>query len=323
VWSSGTLIVLRQCWLVVLVAACSGETGPTLAADALADEIVAAQCEHAVTCLEMPDQATCVASRPADNILLTTVADILAGTIHYDAHAGAACVAFLRDRPCAFSTGTFYSAVTRLYLPHRNPCIRMFEGTVGDGETCNAQAECAAYGDCFGPSCDWYTSCCTGACSARPVVGIGDRCDTAHCPDDAYCSGADDFTCKTQITTAGAMCNASDACAPPLACVFQAHDLPGTCVQEPTPSPTGGSCPCFDTDMCEAGTCVPKPGVGEPCGPMGECVGYAACIGIGTTCVAPIPPNEACSVAVGSPGCLGEATCVDSVCTLPPTVACP
>jgi len=304
---------------VVVLAACSGSAGPTLPADELADAIVAAQCEHAVTCGDMPDQATCLASRHADNILLTTVADILDGTIHYEEHRGAACVAFLRDRPCFDSGGDYVSAVVDLNLPHDNQCILMFDGTVGDGQTCNARDQCAAFGDCFGPACDWHTSCCTGTCAAHPIVGIGDSCTGAHCPDGAYCED----TCKLQITTEGASCNETDACAPPLACVISRATLMGTCVRQPPPPP--GGCPCANGEVCNStGTCVPRALVGEPCADASSCVGYADCLGSPSVCVARILPGQPCMIAVGAPICLGDATCINGVCTLPPAgVACP
>jgi hypothetical protein len=284
--------MLRRALAFAILAGCG--TMAKVPVEDLVDEIVTARCDHAIACLDMPDAATCQALRPADNILLSIVADIRSGLIAYDPVLGARCVDEIRAKSCGFTGGPYYSDLVG-YTVRVDPCLEMLQGQSPNGGICNENAACAEYGQCFGPACDRSMTCCTGTCTAMPLVGLGAPCASAHCPDDAYCNVND-----------GAPCDRIDSCMPPLTCDFPTHGNMGTCTRVPASAPT-----------------PPRVPIGAACDEAAAvCVGWAECLG--GVCVAGLALGATCSATTsGVPTCFGDALCVDSVCTVPQTTPCP
>ncbi len=309
--------------LGVVVAGCGDDP---IAIKDLPGDILDARCNRDVACANDPDTATCQASHTGatDNESLTLFADVDAGVIKYDAGAAAACL------------GEFKSSCTFAGLhtaPDVSACDGVFTGTVATGGACEINQECAGHAVCTqtDTACNRNTACCAGTCSAdvpQPtVVAIGGACDgnTKVCANQtAYCkiaSGTQSGTCTALVTGAGTACDVFDACANPLYCDTSGSGSgsSGTCKKA---AATGEACmqdagiSCADgRDYCNAAMkCTRLPTVGEAC-PDGACVGFATCES--AVCVARPGAGDACVVGAQA-SCLGNLTCTNGTCKLPP-----
>lgn len=195
----------------------------------------------------------------------------------------------------------------------------------GAGEACGATEQCDPGHNCVGGACvasticDGSASCGYGTECA--MVGVCEETrPTGHpCTDDTNCDPG--LTCTTAIET----CEEAPAAGAPCArgrCAIGAFCESGTCVAKRTIGATcdpaldescvdgafcsrGGVCEadladgetcmrtveCSSASHCNGGTCVPRPGAGEPC--FDACLGDLGCIGgvcadpLGAACTRP------------------------------------
>jgi hypothetical protein len=305
-----------------LVAGC-GSGGGGVSINDLAAQIADASCARAVTCKEMPDVATCKASKQTeDYFTLTMKADVASGKVKYDEGLGAACADSIRNETCVF---------TGFRSDPNNPCSKMFTGTVATGGACFQSAECANGASCnpTDTNCDNGTMCCPGTCGAAPTKGaVGATCqDDSQCNDDLYCASAMS-KCAAVITAEGGMCGDDfTACANPMLCDVMFIGGTGTCY---TLAGDGQTCdpnkllPCSVEDQyCDATTmkCTATLALGASCASGQTCVGYASC-DTSMMCTALKKSGEACTVDQnGNSNCLGDLGC-STTCQLPTAMAC-
>ncbi len=313
--------------VLVVAAACGGhhDGGPDASGDvtsglSLGDFVTMrhdAICAEQVACSAMPDTATCDAVLAIDTTELeTVVADVIAGTVTYDGNAATACLAYLQGG-CTFAG---------FHVP--SPCDTVFDGTLAIGAACNEDEDCTGYvagrATCVATTttCDRTTACCAGSCTATAAKGaLGSPCTGPTCGSGLYCSDMTS-TCTAIATTAGMSCYGFDGCADPMYCdALSGSD--GICtnaaasgdVCEPT-----ATLPCVeDSDYCDVETamCTPKAAIGHACSATVPCVGFANCDVTGL-CIAIPTQGQPCFTGTGI-ACLGDLTCVDSLCTGPAT----
>ncbi len=305
--------------LAVALAACGSDS---ISINDFGKRYIAARCSFQVTCQEMPDTATCEASYSLnDSGFLTLVAAVNAKTVKYDGEAAASCVDSVASTSCAFSG---------FYL--KDPCAKVFTGTVATGGACFINEECAGVGSVCNqtdPNCDASTTCCPGTCAAGATkMPVGGHCTgSADCQDGLYCSTATSV-CKTPVAQSGAACDELDGCADPMYCNgdFAAMPFTGTCAKAPGRNATCNIkdlLPCADErDYCDHNTtkCTQNVSVGATCDTMGTttgatCVGFAYCNN--GSCAAEPKAGSTCD-AMNGPNCLGGLSCTNSTCALPP-----
>lgn len=306
----------RSLWILSLVAGCGGGS---VDLEDLPAELESSQCEAAVRCGGMPDDATCAASVEFDGIdVATTEAAVEAGTIKYDGDEARKCVDQFASNDCTFPG---------LHSQDDSPCDRMFTGTIAVGSACNIDLECEGTAFCaaFDPACDPNVACCAGTCTAGiTIVPLGEACSAQQglfCEANTFCKvGADSAVCSA-LGKEGDGCDALDGCEDPLYCNLHAGGEPAVCTKPPG---KGADCniddliPCGDArEFCDAATakCVARLDIGQACAPGTRCVGFAACVS--GTCVADPKAGETCVDRV-EPLCLGTMECANGVCALPP-----
>ncbi len=316
---------MRSALLVILIIAGCGDnhdggrdaSGDVAAGVALADLAALrhdAICAEQIACSDIPDMATCDAAVTSDTTQLDTlIADVMAGIVTYDGNAATACLAYLQGT-CTFAG--FHVA---------NPCDAMFDGTLAIGAACNEDAECAGYvagsATCVATSqtCDRTAACCSGSCTATAGKGaVSSPCTGPTCASGLYCSTASSM-CTAIATTAGMSCYGSDGCADPMYC-DELSSAGGICTHA---AASGDACeptatlPCAEgSDYCdvESALCTTKSTVGNACSSTIPCVGFANCdTGM---CVAIPSQGQPCFTGTGT-ACLGDLTCVASVCVAP------
>ncbi len=315
---------MRIALLVVLAAACGGhhdgsDAGGDVATGVPLGDLTAmrhdAICAEQVACSAMPDTATCDAALQINTTEWETlVGDAMAGTVTYDGNAATACLAYLQGL-CTFAG---------FHVP--DPCDAMFDGTLAIGAACNEDEECTGYvagsATCVATSttCDRTTTCCPGTCTTATAKGaIGSPCSGSTCGSGLYCSDMTS-TCAAIATTAGMSCYGSDGCADPMYCDELSAGA-GICTKaaasgdvcEPT-----ATLPCVEDDeYCDVETamCTPKAMIGHACSTTIPCVSFANC-DVTEMCIATPTVGEACFTGTGT-ACLGDLTCVSTLCTAP------
>jgi hypothetical protein len=309
---------MRNALIVVAVAAACGNS---VSITDFAAKYIDARCQNEVACQQMPDMATCKASRfLEDNYYETVVALVKAGTIKYSGDEAGSCFDRIASLGCSF-TGFRPTA--------DDPCQKMFTGTVAAAGACLVSEECAGAGSTCAqtdPACDPTTACCAGTCMAAAAkLPLGGNCGTsAQCADNAYCSDKTN-QCTAVVTTSGGACEGLDGCSNPMYCNEDFQTFTGTCM---TAVASNAACdktallPCADErDYCDLQTlkCTRNSPVAAACDSTGTgngagCIGYAECSN--STCVAYPKAGATCDAMTG-PSCLGDLGCTNSVCTLP------
>lgn len=298
----------------VLVPACSGEdpaptTGGPISIEAYRAELEKAGCELAVRCGLMPDQATCldVSSPGIDTLQL--LADVVYGTVTYDAAAARTCVEAFRGAGC----DTLASSRKAL----EQACANVFKGTVAEGGACVVDDECSGDARCDLEMCMGGGACCLGKCAPKPArVSLGGDCAMDPCEESAYCDSEDDgmgnvtATCEKRVDN-GQPCKDADGCLDGLGCDTSGG---GTCYKL---SKEGEPCNanlksqvclridnwCHDVDK----KCSKLPAAGEPCTPDNKCLASAHCDA--GTCKARLLEGAECTQMEGSIPCLGSLKC--------------
>ncbi len=307
---------------MLAVVGCSSDGGVAVG-DYLA-KLQAAFCKRDTACHDYPDVATCNAAfQVADDYYLTMVAAVGRKEVTYDASAASACIDEIASGGCAF---------TGFQVTH-DSCSKVFTGTIAIGGPCSETAECVAPAVCAfsNVTCNPFTACCAGTCSAPPAVAIGAACmQSSDCVDGAYCAQSTK-KCAAIATTEAAACDGFDGCANPMVCSYDVNtNTFSTCY---TPAAKHATCdptlfiPCAESDeYCDATThtCADDLIVGAPCGGSNgaQCLGYEYCGGPNFHCVAKPAAGEACTVSGGFSNCLGSLECTNNVCTLPAQMAC-
>lgn len=282
-----------------------GPLGPVSLAE-LPAALEDAVCAFEVRCGMWPDDATCrEAFDPAATDVPQLVAYAEADLLFYDADTAGACLTAYRDRDCAWLGGGIGPAAV---------CDDVFTGTKPADVPCFHDEECTGDSFCETQAC--ADGCCTGVCKAKaaPVADGGD-CSAAPCADGGYCrlDGAGGARC-TAVAAAGTACTAVDGCGPDALC----HG--GLCValaaDDAACDPAIGAAACAGIDRwCDpaSSTCARRVAVGESCASHAQCIEAATCGG--GTCVARPGLGDPCGETASRGGCLGELACLGGVCT--------
>ncbi len=196
-------------------------------------------------------------------------------------------------------------------------------GTLANGAACGDNAQCTT------GFCNISSGSC-GVCAARVTAG-GSCTNGSACASGLVCGGG---TCKT-AGSAGDVCDSSNPCGGGLYCNAVNVMSSGTCAALVTTAggacPTASACSFFDGLDCNANmvcSTIPFAQAGAACGIVTGTT-YTFCPG-GTYCkittgmASGTCANDAADGATcdASTSCLPNATCTNSLCTLPDPGAC-
>jgi len=315
------------CAASTLVSACSGDDttppagGGPIPIESIRKEYETALCASLVRCGYMPDNATCVDLNAASQDQLQLLADVVYGTVTYDAAAARTCVNAISGLTCEGLSKGLQSV--------QSSCDSVFKGSVPEGGGCVVDDECLGDSRCDKEMCMGGGACCIGKCvPGTELVPLGGDCSMAACISDAYCDQGDGQggampTCSARKDN-GQTCNAVDACLAGQRCDTGGD---GTCYklsaegQQCNPTISNGSCLSID-NWCDATAkkCVKLPGANEPCAQDGDklrCLGYAYCDDEAMTCKARPVEGEDC--VMNGPQCLGTLYCAHDDMTMKDT----
>jgi hypothetical protein len=296
---------------LVAVMVCAVGCGGGVAIEDYGDALADAFCERFARCGGIESRAVCreILGDPGSYFieLQHAVAD---GSVIYDEEAMEECLDALASASCD------RTAANARVEPQA--CRDALRGTVADGGACAIGAQCIS-GGCDNPSCGM--ACCTGTC--EPTVteaAIGQACgtNTARCVEGAFCNV--NLTCQALLRAnepciVDAQCgyglycegttdtckdapNVGDACpADECADLGTYCNAAGTCARMARRGERcEGSGGCVVPNLCNPGslTCVPPPGVGQPCDFV--CAVGAYCEEATDTCVALKADGQPCQV---------------------------
>jgi hypothetical protein len=186
--------------------------------------------------------------------------------VRFDQSAADACLANVR------------TALPTCAGIEREPCDRVFVGTLATGAACEDERECAPVPDA--------TVSCLNVCRARRRAKVGEDCiRTCRAENDCgRLEGEPPFDLMN--VSSWADCHTEDG----LACVG------GKCVRGP-----GAGSACLGNAVCDVGlscpdarTCTPYSAIGEPCD---RCAPAAYCNTLTDTCAEKLPLGATCSEA--------------------------
>jgi hypothetical protein len=211
-------------------------------------------------------------------------------------------------------------------------------GCEGSECRCGAGAACGPGGTCVGGACicDEGLGDCTG--------GPADGCETDLTSDSAHC-GACDAACPAGIDCDAGSCGCTDDAD----CGANGDCVAGVCgcqdgfadcaggiadgceVDSSSDEANCGACgtACNGAETCSFGEC--RCGAGDACGPSSSCVGITCVCDAGRGdcaggradgCEADVSADDANCGACGN-ACVGDETCVDSVCDCGGAGECP
>jgi hypothetical protein len=267
-----------------------------------------AVCHFEVRCGMWPDEASCrEAFDPAATDVPQLAAYVAADKLGYDAAAAGECLTAYRDAACAWVGGAIGPAAV---------CDQVFTGTKPADVPCFHDEECTGDSFCETQAC--ADGCCGGVCKAKAApVAIDGDCSAAPCVTGAYCrqDGAGTATC-TAVAAAGTACTSVDGCGPDGLC----HA--GLCValaaDDAACDPDLGAAACAGIDRwCDPASsiCARRAAVGDSCASPAQCIEGATCGG--GTCVARPGLGDPCGESATGGGCLGELACLAGVCAAP------
>lgn len=242
--------------VLVVLGACGGSSGKTIAPGDLDAEFRDAVCAYKARCGSFPDEDSCHRAYVSISFALAAsdFAAIDAGKVKYDGKAARTCVDAIAKESCDTTD-----------LDGRSPpeaCDHIVTGTLGDGASCVLSSECISQ-RCAIPICQ--VACCAGTCdggTAPTRAKLGDACTNLPCVDGAFC----DITAGTCV----ALHAQGDACSGSYQC-----DYGLGCIGTPT-------------------QCQPLPQIGEPC-PDGLCRDDGVTCNASMTCVALGLPGDTCT----------------------------
>lgn len=254
-----------------------------------------AECISALACGRYPSIGECEASVTV-GLPPQTAADVASGKVHYDGKAAAACFTG-HQNDCMYSVSKLDS-----------PCSHILVGTIPQGGACSAWGQCKDSVCITAMLCDPGV-CCPGTCMPSTATGrpVGAACQSSeNCVLSA--AACVQGTCQPRVAL-GAACDwINDNCPVFTFCID------GVCRQ---PAPRGGNCGVCDDvghDFCDpdTGKCLPRPGVGSPCGSGGVCGLDATCFEASHTCIALGGVGRPCDAAEN---CLSGLACTNGVCS--------
>jgi len=294
---------------------CGGQTTrPEPVPEDVPGAFVAAVCQHAVACGQMPDLATCRTAVSVPSTLAARLTSLREGRVVYHADRMAECLTRWVAASCSLSEVLAANAI----------CASAFEGVVPYGASCVDSAECRA-ADCEFVDCTG--ACCAGTCGLPPShqAAVGEGCTTTGdciagsiCGLQARCVAvvgegeacADDVICGTYQACVGGVCTrpaargqachpelnafacdrVDDYCDPGTRICLARHNTGEACVID---DGSGNAVGCVQADWCDAGTCQPLPTVGEACANTALCLPGLLCN----------PTSGLCVSASGQPAC--------------------
>jgi hypothetical protein len=279
-----------------------GTAGGVLTADNFGMAFEDALCGPEVACHVWTNLAACETGMVfAESMqILSDVAAVHRGTIHFDSTAAAACLAGLPTY-CFQPPVPFKDVNLAVDVFNNIPaCATVFTGLVPQGGVCAINTECANQLGCVPntPSCATagVAACCPGTCEPQPP-GLG----------------------SPQFPTVGQPCNSQAFCVPPAVC---GPNLPEVCIMPPAegePCTNDTGCARLDDFCALQGTttiCVPTLADGAACDPSRilseNCVRADVC-GSSNTCV-PYAPPASCNTPCQAPLICAQ-TQVGAVCT--------
>ncbi len=242
-----------------ILGACKGSSGSSSndfegTGNAAADELLAAYCETTRSCCRAEGHSADALASCEENLSRGELIDALVdGTVVFREPERTECVTWLR--------GLAPSCVE----PKDSPCDDIFEGTVGEGGTCQDAAECQS--NEVGVAC-FYLSVGDeapgpGTCRSLTKGQLDSPCFNTV-DEDEYTTGYS----TSDANVALVVCDRRDG----LFCDLDTY----TC------QPLVGAGERCDYDDCPDGyycdgTCVPKLPAGAPCEGYGECSGDLEC----------------------------------------------
>lgn len=254
-------------------------TGSSSEERAFADGFVAAFCDGLGSCCSTRmrpfDRASCETS--VRGLLEARAA--MSENVRFDSAAAAQCLRNVR------------AALPTCAGVEREPCNRIYAGTVATGAPCQRDAECAPVA-----GSDTY---CLQVCKAARRAAAGEACvRTCRSEDDCGLLPGEPPADLMSRTTWGE-CFTEDG----LACVG------GTCVRAP-----GAGAACLANAICDRGfdctnqTCVALPAIGAAC--IGDCAPGAYC-SLAGVCAAQAAIGAACD---DDEACSADASCGRDAC---------
>lgn len=278
--------------LAMILAACGGGAGPSIALADYPQAEIDSYCTYNVRCGLYPDAATCAqyAVAPADP---NPAAAVAANKMSYSGTNAKQCLDAIAAASC--------DQTQKSAREPASSCAKIFSGKAADNAACAFDDECQSR-NCQLPQCTM--ACCTGTCG--PTIAnaqIGASCATADCVSGAFC---DDTTTCRALLAQGASCASPDQCQYGLGCVGLTPGSPGMC--GPLPQ-IGEACPdgnCADVGaVCNtSGMCAPVGLPGDACMVDFDCSSVFHCDTTMNKC-APYPTlNQPCTAL-----CSGGAWC--------------
>ncbi len=338
------MLRLTAAAVIATLAACSASApqgtqsdGPAQSTDALASDgtdavttadactmLATAHCTQLMTCSpadlnkQFGTLATCIARQT-----LGCNGELAAADTGASPSGMIACGAALTAEACSD------------FLGRGSPAACVFAGP-NDG-TCAFAAQCAT------SFCSIGADALCGVCQNDPAPGAA--CTANGCGPNLGCD-SNNSLCEA-LAESGAACNPTTPCDHALACVGDTKTTNGTCKPQivtlgaacDATRKTAATCDADDGLTCSTTTnkCVAQPLVaaGQPCGAINggdtECTAGATCVipsaATTGTCVAPAADGAACDTKAG-PGCFDPARCIPTgtgtagTCKLPGSQAC-
>jgi hypothetical protein len=266
----------------MLVVACaksekkgSGSGGPATTGSAALDELINEYCAALRSCCATTGMSLAGLDDCEDSLAsISQFEGVVAGTVVLREPERTQCVAEFREvaRTCI--------------LPEDAACRRIYDGTRGDGESCDIPEQCKTGTD--GATCAGEVSDETGSgprtCQSLSPGQVGSGCQH-NVDEDHFQIGLDR---NSPIAPVG-VCDIRDG----LYC--DTYTDPYTCQQRRA---AGAACEgdideCVEGYYCEVSNCVPQHGPGEPCEYFEQCRRDLRCID-GTCKVPSLTETDGC-----------------------------
>lgn len=272
-------VIAWSAWIVVGATACSGasNSGPPLTVDEYLAAARDAMCNRFVQCGEIESLDVCKATGLSELNSLPAIASVRAafatGRATFDGNKARACVDALVAQGCD-NEAAASRATPRV-------CLQVARGTVPMNQPCAVNEECVTqFCSPVDATCD--QGCCLGSCGIDVPLngGEGEMCVFFTCGDGLYCDQEVDYKCR-RLLPAGAHCSRATT-----ARSYEECDYGYMC----------------RLDSPSSGTCVPVPGLGEPCTSICRDVG-TVCHPTARICVPVSKAGDSCAQGQYSPLC--------------------
>lgn len=249
------------------------EAGDLATAETFFSAFYEVVCNELVACREYETRDTCLSSTRA--LLSSLESSVTRGAMRFQPKGSKACLeSFQRSIQC--------EASERSGVPEANDvaCADVFVGTLGMGQRCLSNGECAT-DNCEVDVGQCVDACCAGVCGTQSAgtLGVGDSCsiDGEQCGRGKYCTASSVCAAYRDF---GESCPGAQ-CFSPMVCEAAGNEAP-TC-RFPLLPKRGETCmaECDSMDdycSAESRTCVARNELGQACVDNDECVGYASCV---------------------------------------------